>query len=494
MVKRIKSFSAGYFTDETARALLHAFNGGYPRPAAMHIEAQSVRWALISQTMPAGQKPMLSRHAEFCARVLAGAPEKNQSWDTGYLDEFIDKGRPAFFATALHPNVRVISISSQEKQGFSYGYRDYRDLDSPVVLKAAGNDHVDWLEYQRTATLAGEVFMPGYLRVGEALPSGEIYSGSQASGPAFVCDHPRDVKQVMGDTLFFPTKEEVTKFLDWPHHGIPEDCAAFLSTYEMPRKQMDVFYGTSASAPHAGKMIMACSAGMDGITSYDIIPAVLMAAQMNAAQRDAKHLVETQSGMVFDPFHYGHGVLVEECLEQALSDVWQVRSISGKATVSGEYSKPGLAEGYGYMSARTDKAQGPVVNTVLALSFINDEADPAAAESRIPEYIMLQSPQGTLIHLPLLYDRKKQYGPYIRAGYQTSAFFGEDISKGEWRIGYSQGDENCLPIDSMRIVAHTMHPKSPALVLFRGFQKATQIHQAQQKTAPVVAPSDVFKP
>jgi len=473
---------------------MHTLGGGYPRPAAIHIEAQSVRWALISEMTPQGKKPIVSRHAEFCTQVLAGAGSKDVTWDTGYLDEFFDKGRPAFFAAALHPDIRVISISSQEKKGFSYGYRDYRDLGGPVVLKAAGNEQSDWLEYQSTATLAGEVFMPGYLRVGESMPTGEIYSGSQASGPAFVCDHPRIVKDVMGDIGYFPSNHDVRTFLNWPHHGIPEDCADVLSTYEPPQKQLDVFYGTSASAPHAGKMIMTHTAGMDGITSYDIIPAVLMAAQINEPPAHAKRLVETQSGMIFDPFHYGHGILVSECLQQTLRDVWQVRSMSGKATRNGDYSKPGLVEGRGHMSARTDKALGPVVNTVLALSFINDESDPAMAESRIPQFIMLQSPQGTLIHLPILYDRKSEYGPYIRAGYQTSAFFGEDISKGEWRIGYSRADENPLEIASMRIVAHTMHEKSPAHVLFKGFQKAVAHERAQEKTAPVTAPLPKHKP
>ncbi len=124
------------------------------------------------------------------------------------------------------------------------------------------------------------------------------------------------------------------------------------------------------------------------------------------------------------------------------------------------------------MSARTEKAEGPVVNTVLALSFENDEPDGYKTEARIPEFVMLRSPQGTRIHLPILYDRKLQYGEHVRAGYQTSAFFGEDISKGDWQVEYSRSDENPLRIASMQIIAHTMHPKSPALVYFKAFQKA----------------------
>lgn len=473
---------------------MRSLSGGHPRPAAVHIEPQSTSWALAAEYAPAGQAILPSRHAEFCTNLLAGKPEDGSSWDVGYMDEFIKSGRSAFFAAALHPDIRVITISSQENKTPSYGYRDYRDLNGPVILKAAGNGQEDWLDYQRTATLSGEVFAPGYLRVGECLPTGEVYSGSQASGPAFICDHPRDVQSVMGDVSYYPDKADVKSFLDWPYHGIPDDCAAALAAYVPPEEQLKEFYGTSASAPQAGMMIMRHTACMKGIASYDIIPAVLMAAQTNAPPPIAKRLVETQSGMGFDPFHYGHGVLVEECLAQALSDVWQVRSMSGKTTKSGEYSRPLTVEGKGHGSARTDKARGPVVNTVLAVSFINDERDPGMAESRMPQYLMLQSPQGTIIHLPILYDRKNVYGPYIRAGYQTAAFFGEDISKGEWRIAYSKIDKNPLRIASMKIIAHTMHEKSPANVLFKGFQKAALYTRAQEKAASVTMPLSVLKP
>lgn len=482
----------GYFTNETARSLVQSWKTGLGRPAAVHIEAQNTRWALIQERTKPGNTPALSHHGDFCAALLAGAPDQATSyWDTAFMDEFSDElSNLGLIISALHPDVRVMSISSQQKILPRFRYSSYLQLEGPVVLKSAGNDGDDWSGYRASATVSGELFMPAYLRVGEALPTGEVHSFSQVSGPAFICDHPRVVKDVLGDKKFFPTIDEVQAFLDWPGHVIPDDCAEFVATYRPPLNDLELFDGTSASAPHAGAMIMRHTAGMKGITSYDIVPAVLMAAQMNYAPPDAVRSVETQSGMIFDPFHYGHGTLIEECLRDRLSDIWSVRSGSGKITRSGEYSGAHTVEGRGHMSARTDKAQGPVVNTIVDITFANDETDRFKTEARIPEFIMMRSPQGTIIHLPLLYERRRQYGKHVRAAYQTAAFFGEDISKGDWRIVYSQTSVNPLPVTGLKIIAHTMHEKSPAHVYFKAFQKAMAFERGDPiKEGSVSVPS-----
>lgn len=486
----------GYFTNETAHSLVESWKTGLGRPVAVHIEAQNTRWALIGERTKPGDNPALSHHGDFCVALLAGAPHQTTaSWDTGFMDEFSDRvGNLGLIVSALHPDVRVVSISSQSKILPRFRSSNFLKLQGPVVLKSAGNNADDWFGYRADATVSGELFMPAYLRVGEALPTGEVHPHSQVSGPAFICDHPRIVKDVLDDKKFFPTFEDVRAFLDWPGHEIPEDCAAFIATYRPPVKDMEFFDGTSASAPHAGAMIMRHTAGMEGITSYDIVPAVLMAAQMNYAPPDAVRSVETQSGMIFDPFHYGHGILVEECLKDRLSDIWDVRSRSGKATRSGEYSGVHTVEGRGHMSVRTEKAQGPVVNTIVDITFANDETDRFRTEARIPQFMMMRSPQGTIIHLPLLYERRAKYGTHVRAAYQTAAFFGEDVSKGEWRIVYSQTSVNPLPIVSTKIIAHTMHEKSPAHVYFKAFRKAMADEGAQENEGPATMPAPSLKP
>lgn len=500
MRKRIRPFTAGFFTDETATALIEAFHQGWPRPAAMHMEPQSVGW-MSSADIEEGHQLEIWHHAEACARLLAGAPDHDTSglYDTGLFDEYPHKGRPAFRATAIHPNIRVMTISSTQMFMDSFGYKDYTELAKPVVLKAAGNKGDDWLSFRATETLSGEVYMPGFLRVGECQSTGEVGKHSQISGPAFICPHPEDMDVILKGRPFHATKEEAETFLRAQHdprvtifHGRRR---AIFQSYEPPAKSVDQFPGTSASAPYAGSLVMRHSVGMDGITSYDIIPAMLMAAQMNEPPQDAMKRLETQAGFIFDPFQYGHGVLVNSCLQQRLRDLWEIRAkLSGKATKEGEYSGPLTVEGRGFMSARTEKAQGPVVSTVLTLSFVNDEEDRNETERRIPEFIMLRSPHGTMIPLPLLYDRKVRYGPYVRAGYQTSAFFGEDISKGEWQIMYAQTDENPLPIASMKIVAHTMHPKSPGLVLLRAFQKSLAKERGREIITPPALTPDPLKP
>ena len=472
---------------------MHAFHTGWPRAAALHIEPQTITW-MSSADLAESEPLSIGHHAEACKQLLAGAPEisDDQQYDTGLLDEYPGKGRPAFIASALHPNVRLITISSTQMFMHPFAYKDYTELTGPVVLKAAGNKGDDWLDFRVTETLSGEVYMPGFLRVGECSIRGQISENSQISGPAFVSAHPVDMAAILNGVPYSATKEDAQEFLNIGHNpyltNFHDKRRAAFASYASPEVGVNIFPGTSASAPHAGSMVMRHTAHMNGITSYEIIPAMLMAAQMNEPPSDAMKRLETQAGFIFDPFQYGHGVMVERCLEQRLKDVWQVRCMSGKATQSGEYSQPLTVEGRGYMSARTEKAQGPVVNTFLALSFINDETNGYDTEDRIPEFVMLRSPQGTMIPLPLLYDRKVRYGEYVRAGYQTSAFFGEDISKGDWQVMYAGSDENPLRIASMKIIAHTMHPKSPALVLLRAFQKALSRERAQEKTAPVIAP------
>lgn len=478
---------------------MHAFHTGYPRPAAIHMEPQTSGWMSSADIGP-GERLSVGHHAEACARLLAGAPFNidHDLYATGLLDEYPEQGRAAFIASALHPDVRLITLSSTQMFMHSFSYKDYVELTRPVVLKAAGNHGDDWLSGRCFETLSGEVYMPGFLRVGECDITGQIGEHSQFSGPAFVCAHPDDMKAILGGMPYNATKEDTEKFLVGNHNPyltyFSEQRRTVFANYEPPEEDTNLFPGTSAAAPCAGSLVMRHTAAMKGITSYDIIPSILMAAQMNEPPAESLKIVETQAGFLFDPFQYGHGVLTERCLAQRLRDVWQVRSMSGKATQSGEYSQPMTIEGRGYMSARTEKAQGPVVNTVLALSFINDKMNGDDTEARIPEFIMLRSPQGTMIPLPLLYDRKVAYGPYVRAGYQTSAFFGEDITKGDWQVMYAQTDENPLRIDSMKIIAHTMHPKSPALVLFRAFQKAVRIERSHEKVTHVTAAPSALKP
>ena len=85
MKKKLKTFTAGYFTDLTARTLLGKFEGGHVRPAAIHIEPQSLIWL---STADAGSEDLdLGHHAEACTRLLAGAPAAVGAWDAGCLDE-----------------------------------------------------------------------------------------------------------------------------------------------------------------------------------------------------------------------------------------------------------------------------------------------------------------------------------------------------------------------------------------------------------------------
>lgn len=484
MNKKLKPFTAGYFTDLTVRTLLSALAGGHPRPAAIHIEPQSRGWLSSADVVEKPEDFDIGHHAEACTRLLSGAPATG-GWDAGCLDEVAAKARYAFLAAAQHPDVRVLTISSTQMFLNSFSYKDYYDLAQPVVLKAAGNKSDDWLDFRAVETLSGECYMPGYMRVGEAQATGEVTENSQVSGPAFICDHPRDMKAIMGVGQYFATQEEMLGFLRWPHHdSLYQSRLDTLLQYRTPASDAPEFPGTSAAAPYAGSLIMRHTLNMKGITSYDIVPSVLMAAQINEPPPQALRCVETQSGMIFDPFHYGHGNLVEECLAETLRNVWNVRSMSGKATQAGEYSQPQVVEGRGHMSVRTDKAQGPVVNVMLQLCFENDEPDGFKTEARIPEFILLRSPQGTQIHLPLLYDRKVQYGEHVRAGYQTSAFFGEDISTGHWEVKYSRNDENPLRLASTKVIAHTMHPKSPAHVYFKAFQKSLRVERAAVPPGP----------
>lgn len=490
MNKKLKRFTAGYFTDPTARALLSMLDGGHPRPAAIHIEPQSRTWLSSADFIQKPEDFDLSYHGEACMRLLAGAPQFSDQWDTGFIDEEVSKVRYAFLAAAMHPDVRVITISSTQTFLNSFSYKNYYDLAQPVVLKAAGNKSDDWQSFRSLETLSGEIYMPGLLRVGESLPNGEIYPNSQASGPAFVCDHPRDMKEIMGDGHYFATRGEVQEFLEWRYHSsLTKSRYATLMAYQGGAENLEMFPGTSAATPHAGSLVMRHTVNMKGITSYDIVPALIMAAQINEAPPEALRRIENQSGMIFDPFHYGHGILVSECLGDTLRDIWMLRNMSGPARKAGEFSNPVTVTGRGHMSARTEKAEGPVVNVVLALALENDEPDGYKTEARIPEFVMLRSPQGTRIHLPILYDRKVQYGEYVRAGYQTSAFFGEDISRGNWEVEYSQSDENPLRIASMQIIAHTMHPKSPAHVYFKAFQKAIQRERSTTQAEQLPKPS-----
>ena len=427
----------------------------------------------------------LGHHAEACTRLLAGAPAAVGAWDAGCLDEEMSEVRDTFLATAQHPDVRVITISCTHKFNRPFFYTDYYDLAQPVILKAAGNKSDDWLGFRASESLSGDLYTPGYMRVGEARETGKVTNNSQVSGPAFICDHPRDMKAIMGDGHYVATEEDVSNFLAWPYHDmLCESRVQTLLAYKTPSCIVSEFLGTSASAPYAGSLIMRHTLNMKGITSYDILPAVLMAAQMKEPPPEAVRSVETQSGMIFDPFHYGHGTLVEKRLVETLCSIWNVRSKGGKATQAGDYSQPLIVEGRGHMSARTDKAQGPVVNVILQLSFENDEMNQSQTEARIPEFVLLRSPQGTFIHLPIVYDRKFQYGPCVLGGYQTAAFFGEDISKGHWEVRYSRNDKNPLRISSIKVIAHTMHPKSPALVYFRAFQRSLDIERAIPPSGP----------
>lgn len=430
-----------YFTDPRLRAILCA--PGHARPVALHMEYQSGGWLEGEQ---------IRRHGQLCAEILRrplAAGERG--CDSGLLDS------PAaltdiFKAVAAHPAVRLITISTS--------YRFNRDSPAagewagtgPLVLRAVGNHGADWRARRTLDSLSMLHRLPGYIRVGEARRDGTPQAESQASGPAFVCSHPFHLDPGYG-FAFYPSQKELDDFFDHVRQN-GYGCSPATASARGGAIVRNIL-GTSFSSPHAGAMIMHHSADLAGMTPYDILPAVLMAAQDNKPR--SGNLIRNRAGFVFDMAHAGFGFLDDGPLALRLK----------QAAAAGTGAQAMTVTAQGGARLETPDAPGPVVNVALLLSFRTDRSG-TKAESAVPLYVTLKSPAGTSLRLPLLIERRGSPGQdgTICAGFQSAAFFGERIDSGAWTVSLPRRFLfGRYHLNDAKIIAHCLPKDSPAASL-----------------------------
>ena len=436
-----------YFTDPHLREVLS--HPGNRRPLAIHIEHQSQSWLDGSVT----------HHGRLCAELLGGPlMGPGRDWDSGLLDKLFTL-KETFMEAAAHPATRLLTISTSYYRTGGQVAPDLSEKPAPLILKAVGNNGTDWKKRRAGDCLTMLHVQPAFIRVGEAVSRGNIHPHSQSSGPAFVCSHPFHLDPGYG-FIFHPTKREIDDFLDharasgYASDPMPEAWSAGKMKHGKP--------GTSFSTPHAGAMIMRHSAGMEGLTSFDILPAALLAAQ--DSKPETGRLVRNGAGLVFDQAQGGFGFLDENALSLRLKQVQDFSSACGG------HSIPVTKAAQGTTGIETPCHEGPVVNVALLLRFRTDHGD-KRAENDVPLFVELKSPAGTKMRLPLLIDRSKgdKYDGSIQAGFQTVAFLGEDISRGVWQISCPMRIWGSYKIDQAEIVTHCLPPESPGAAVLRHY-------------------------
>lgn len=405
----------------------------------------------------------VGNHGQLCAAIL-GAPllaEEGRSWDSGLLDEpfYLDK---AFSRAAAHPATRLITISTSYAETHEDILTGLRSAPGPLILKAAGNEGANWGRCRTYDSLSALYLQPGFMRVGEALSPRNLHSQSQSSGPAFVCSHPFHLDPDYG-YVYHPLQKDIDAFLDHARKsGYPSDPVKEAWSAGKLKKRKT---GTSFSTPHAGAMIMQHSAGLAGLTSYDLLPGILLAAQDHKPARG--NLVCNRAGLVFDCGRSGFGFLEGKMLARRLKQIWDLTQDCGG------HSQPVTIEADGDTHLETPAASGPVVNVALLLQFRTDRQG-VKAEKDVPLYVQLQSPSGTRMNLPLLIDRAfhGRYDGSIRAGFQTVAFLGERIESGVWTVSCPDRFWGSYKIDHAKIITHTLHPDSPGAVMLKNHSPA----------------------
>ncbi|MBI2233444.1 MAG: hypothetical protein HYU57_00195 [Micavibrio aeruginosavorus] len=430
-----------YFTDPRLRALLRAPD--HARPVALHMEYQSGLW------LEGGQ---IRRHGQLCAEILRRPlAAEARGWDCGLLDS------PAaltdiFRAAAAHPAVRLITISTSYRDNHDSPAADAVAADKTLVLRAVGNHGADWRARRAHDSLSMLHSLPGYIRVGEAKRDGTPQAESQASGPAFLCSHPFHLDPGYG-FRFYPSQKELDDFFNHVRQR-GYGCSPAMASERAGAVVRNIF-GTSFATPHAGAMIMHHSADLAGMTPYDILPAVLMAAQDNKPR--GGDLIRNRAGLVFDMARSGFGFLDDAPLALRLKQVAAAGTGAQAMTVAAQ----------GGARLETPDASGPVVNVALLLSFRTDRSG-ARAENDVPLYADLKSPGGTTLRLPLLIERHKNPGQdgTIRAGFQSAAFFGERIDRGAWAVSFPRRSLfGRYHLHDAKIIAHCLPKDSPAASL-----------------------------
>lgn len=421
-------------------------NAAHGRPVAVHIEAQSMSWL--------EEKP--THHGRLCADILGGPlmSDHDRRWDSGLVDA---KPFPTGNVMSIlrHPAVRVVSISTcyPENEMPIGAMPESGEIDWPLIMRAVGNHGTNWNKRRKHDCLTGLHILPTYVRVGESADGCTAVPESQSSGPAFVCGHPFHISRDYGYILH-PTQDEIDRFLDHARaagHG----CSPMMESFSAGNKKYRKT-GTSFSAPHAGAMIMKHTAGMAGISSGDILPAVLMAARDNPVARRGG--IVNAAGFHFDQEKTGFGFLKEEALARRLA---QMSAYRGKSTAASSIETTTVDGVYRFVTAGM---RGPVVNVAITARFR------AKCEDDVPSHIRVRSPSGTEISLPMLLERargEKTQG-LMRAGFQTAAFFGEENRGGEWTIECPRRIWGRYAIADARIHIHGVHQDSPGARMMRG--------------------------
>lgn len=465
-----------YFTSPELLKIIKGQNPG--KPVAVHVEDTGDMWSLGLDNPGKAEPP--NKHGMVCAAILRGAADGNKESFLGYQMDADPYTRDTLARVAANPAVKVMTISMVKGINEDNASR-LPAADRLTILAAAGNFGDD----ERTSGVmrtAGPVhYAPGFLRVGEVDPNGMPSAHSNADGPAFMCENPLTKRDLSAQ--FYPTIRELQAF-QMERDGDAYDARTFARYFPTQETQgsKEAMQGTSFATPEAGRMIMHATANFDGIKNYDVIPAVLLAAQMSAPPTHpigrygnvTVAQVTNGAGLRFGTLRYGFGVLKEDALAEKIKRVWELRAAS-PATVNGQLSDPQIVDaktkttrdGYGndYTMKVDAGRQGTIVNTTLSLTFNR-------AGGAIPIQAEIESPSGTKLTVPLIY--KERLGASREAIAVTPAFFGEKKMDGDWKISLpDQG--NSLVAASISFA--TLKPGSPGAQLLDEFK-------APQETPP----------
>lgn len=454
----------------TSPELLKIFKGQNPgKPVAVHVEDTGAMWNVGLDNPGRAEPP--NNHGMVCAAILRGDADGGQESFLGYQMDSDPYTRDTLARVAANPAVKVMTISMVKGLNEDHSGR-LPAADHLTILAAAGNFGDD----KRTSGImrtSGPVhYAPGFLRVGEVDPDGMPSMHSNADGPAFMCENPLTKRGLSAP--FYPSIRELQAF-QTERDGDSYDARTFAHYFPTEETQADkeAMQGTSFATPEAGRMIMHATANMDGIGNYDVIPAVLLAAQMSGPPTypigPRRNITIAQvtngAGLRFGTLRYGFGVLKEDALKEKLKRVWDLRAAS-PATANGQLSDPQIINakaktfrhGYGndYTMTVEPGRQGTIVNTTLSLTFNRAGAVPVQAE--------IESPSGTRLTVPLIYEGQVGSREAIAV---TPAFFGEKKMDGEWKISFPDEGNN---LTGASISFATLKPGSPGAQLVDEFR------------------------
>ena len=485
----------------TSPELLKIFAGQKTdKPVAVHMESTGLMWSLGIDHPRQAEPP--NRHGMICTSILKGNADGQKESFYGYQLDADPYTHDTLARLASNPAIKLVTISSVKGiNDDSYKAERLPAADRLIILAAAGNFGDDEQQSGVMRAAAPVHYAPGYLRVGEVDPDGIPSMHSNADGPAFMCENPL-TKHLNLAAQFYPSAQDLQNFQlkrDGDAYDVRDYARAFpTSNSQQAQSGME---GTSFSTPEAGRMIMHYTAGMDGIKNYDVIPAVLLAAQMAPPPQGpigpyaSVAQVTNGAGLKFGTMRYGFGILKDDALDKMLKRVWEIRN-SSAATKNGALSDPQLltptikvkpdfqANEYSIAAANPGK-QGTIVNTVLSLSFNK------ASGGKVPLEVELESPSGTRVSVPLIY--KKRIGG-SEAMVVTPAFFGEKKMEGEWKISVpAQG----MRLSGAGLTFETLQAGSPGSKLVDEFKpvKADSPPQPRLRPpqlAPAPRPRDSF--